>query len=178
MQGAPVHRRDRDALQRNERLQPLLRPQPLGRHIDLRKRRERRPGIGADLVVRATARGAEHVERVAFVEREDVRAGIAELLREQECKQRRFAAAGRSDDQRMADVADVQVQTKRRCAGRRRVGKRRAVRRIERTRLLRESRPDGRERQQIGEIERVQQRPADVRKRHARATSLRTPRRR
>ena len=173
---APVHRRDCDALQRNERLQPLLRPQPFGRHVDLRKRRERRSGIGADLVVRSAARRAEHVERVAFVEREDVRARITELLREQKRKQRRFAAAGRSDDQRVADVADVQVQTKRRCAGRRRVGKRRALRRIERTRLLRKSRPDARERQQIGEVERVQQRAGGCWEIRGRAASLRTPR--
>ena len=121
------------------------------------------PRVGADLVVRSAARGTEHVERVALVKREDVRVGIAEMLREQERQQRRFAAAGRSDDQRMADVADVEVQTKRRCARGRRVRERRAVRRIERARLLRESRPDGRERQQIGEVERVQQRSADIR---------------
>jgi hypothetical protein len=109
-------RRHRDALQRDERFEPLLRPQPFRRRVDLRERRERRPGVSADVVVRTAARGAENKERVALVKREDLRARIAEVLRKQERQQRRLPASRRPDDQTMADVADVKVQTKRRVA--------------------------------------------------------------
>ncbi len=54
--------------------------------------------------------------RVPFVEHEDARIGVAAKLQQQGREQHRFADASRTDHQRVADVADMRHQTKRRGA--------------------------------------------------------------
>jgi hypothetical protein len=68
----------------------------------------------------------------------------------------------------MANIADVQADAKWSRARGRGVRQRRAVRRIERTRIGLRTGPDSRHGQEVGQIERMQNRPADIGVRMAR----------
>ena len=88
--------------------------------------------------------------------------GIAPELHRDDREQGRFAGAGRAEHQRVADIADMQVEPKRRGAGGRRVQQRRRARRVEWARIDGVAGPHAGQRHEVGEVEGVDQRPADV----------------
>src|SRR5205807_2835546 len=83
-------------------------------------------------------------------------------LRHEEPDERGLTRARWSKDERVPDVAHVEVQSKRCGAGRRGVEQRRTTLRVGGARIPHESRPDTRERQKVGEVQGVEHRPPDV----------------
>ena len=70
---------------------------------------------------------AGRARRAALVEQDDLGADEAAELQGEHRQQHRLAGAGRTDDQRVADVADVQVEPERRRAARLRQHQRRGI---------------------------------------------------
>ena len=104
--GAALGRRDLQAEEIEESLEPLGRPGALSVVVDARQWVEREilvPFAGDGVVVAAGGLGERH-RRVALVEDEDLGFGIAEPLRLEEAEQRRLALARGPNDERMADV--------------------------------------------------------------------------
>ena len=93
--------------------------------------RSRAGASSADVVVPAAAGIDRGPHRAALVEGADRGPGIAQRLHGDRAEQRRFAGAGRAEDQRVADVADMQVDPERGRAGGRGVQQRRGARRVE-----------------------------------------------
>src|SRR3546814_17472532 len=72
----------------------------------------------AERMVCATHRQYRGARRKSLVKYIDLRTIVASELKCEQREQHRFAGAGRSDDQHMADVADVRAEPKRcRAAG-------------------------------------------------------------
>ena len=93
----------------------------IGIVIDVAQRAKRQIGLRAGKVIELPAqRLRQHPDRVAAVESENLCARIAEPLRRDQSERRRFAGAGRPDDQRVAEIGNMQVEAERgRAAGRR-----------------------------------------------------------
>ncbi len=103
----------------------------------------------AEVVPVAPHRQRGRPDRAAEVEGEDLCIRIAPKLKRDEREQHGLASAGRPDDQRVADVADMQRKAKRRAA----FGL--AVKQRRRTEMLVSFRPcpDRRERNHVGEVQ-------------------------
>ena len=97
-------------------------------------------------------------DRSAKVEREDLRILVAAELHRHQCQQHRFAGTGRSDDQHVADIADMEREAKRRRTFSAREEQRRGIKML----IACRPRPDGRERDHMREIERRDRRLADI----------------
>ena len=110
-------RRDADLLARQDRGDPFRRPAAFGGIVDSRQRlqgdrlgrvfRERAAEI-VPVAAHGERRGAD---RAAEVEGEDLGAGVAAELQRHQRQQHRFAGAGRADDERMADIADMEARS-------------------------------------------------------------------
>ncbi len=151
-----VVRQHLEALQLAQLLQPFGGPDALVRFIHPAKGAERQIALLArDVVVLAAGRPAQRQHGIAFVEGEDLRAGIAELLRRHESEQGALSGAGRPKDGGMTQIARVQAEGEGRAAVGLGLQQRRAVRWIERTGVALWPGPDGGQRQQVGQVERV-----------------------
>ena len=112
----------------------------------------------AEIVPVAAHRERRGADRAAEIEGEDLRAGVAAELQRHQRQQHALAGAGRADDQRVADIADMEREAERRRAFRPREEQRR---RLEMLIPFRPG-PDRRERHHVGEIERRDRRLADI----------------
>ena len=127
------------------------------------ERRERQGVIvRARRKIQPADRPGERVEGFSFLEGEDRHARIAQQLRGQGCQQHRFTGACRAEDQGVPDIADMQIQAERRGAARHAVHERRRFGRVEIARRGFAARPDRALRQQVREIQGVDERTADV----------------
>jgi hypothetical protein len=132
--------------------------------VDARERLERDRIVRAEVVVLAAQAQDRGAQRAAHVEREHARARVTPELHRQRREQHRLAHAGRPDHERMADVADVRHQAE----GRGAIGACDHQRRAVEVGVALRSRPHRRERQQVREVERRDDRLAHVRIRVAR----------
>ena len=129
---------------------------------------ERLKGDRGVLVARLVAGAPDGERRGArapvLVEEDDLRARILQPPERQHAEQRRLAGARRPDDERVADVPDGEVQAKRRRARRAAI----KVRVADAAHALevavdRVAGPHRREGHQVREVERMNERPANVR---------------
>ena len=133
-----------NALEVEEDLQPFGSPSSLTRAGDACERAEIQAvdSFGGDVVVVPACRTHERHRRATLIEGEDLRPGISEPLRLDEAEQGALAGSGRSDDERVADIAHVEVQAE----GRRPTGgrpkERRALGREGRAGVGRQTGPD------------------------------------
>ena len=104
----------------------------------------------------------EDVGRVVLVEQEDLGVGVPEELGHDQPDQGRLAGSGGPEDQRVAHVAHVEVQPERRRARRGGVEERGAPLRKRGTGVRLQPGPDAGEREQIGQVQGVEERLADV----------------
>ena len=82
--------------------------------VDVAQRAEREIGLWAGKIVELAARGfRQHPDGVAAIKREHLGARIAEPLGGDQAESRGLAGAGRSDDQRVAQVGDMKVEPER-----------------------------------------------------------------
>ena len=88
--------------------------------------------------------------------------GTARALAAMYAERDALARAGRSLDQGVAGIGHVEIETQRRAAGGRAVAERRRVRRIVRTRIDRQPRPDAGERHDVDQVAGADQRLAHV----------------
>ncbi len=145
-----------DALQLAQLFQPFGGPHTLSRLIDPAQWTKGQITLLArDVVVLAADRPAQRQHRIPLVEDEDLCARITKLLRRHEGQQRALSSAGRTEDGTVTKIARVQAEGE----GRAPVGlglqQRRAVWRVERTRVVLRPGPDGGQRQQVGQVESV-----------------------
>ena len=109
-------RGDGDGLAGEQRRDPFGRPGALAGIIDARQRlqgdgRARVVGQRAAEIVPVAAHGERgRADRAAEIEGEDLRAGIAAELQRHQRQQHALAGAGRADDQRVADIADMEAE--------------------------------------------------------------------
>ena len=104
--------------------QPVSSEACAGIRIDVLQRLEAWRVRAAKVDMRAAHRKGCRAGRPALVEYEDLGVFIALPLQGEEGEQHRFARAGGPDDQRMADIADMQVEPEGRCAIRLRLDER------------------------------------------------------
>jgi hypothetical protein len=113
-------RRNRHAFAGEDGRHPLRRPRPLGRIVDRcqRLQRNRPSGItrqsAAKIVPVAAHRERRRPDRTAEVESEDPGIGVAPELQGHQRQQHALAGAGRTDHQRVPDIADMERQPERR----------------------------------------------------------------
>ena len=162
--GLAVGRRDLNALKPEKDLEPALGPDAL---LGAVGRGQRIEGellvlVSRDVVVVPSGGVCEDEAAVALVEGEDLGPWVAKELRHHQADQRRLPGARGADHQRVAHVGHVEVEAE--------GGRPRGVRVEERgaplqevgTRVLLEARPDARRWNQVGEVQRVDERPANV----------------
>src|SRR5438093_889215 len=113
VEGLALSGRGLDALQGQEHLQPFLRPHTIRERLERREwiEGQRTLTLTKDVVVLGAARVGEYVGRVVLVKEEHLRAGIPEELGHKQPDQRRLARARGPEDERVADVAHVEVQS-------------------------------------------------------------------
>ncbi len=105
--------RDGHALAHQDRDQPVGGPGALGDIVDARERLKRHAVVSAfgeaaaKIVPVATHGERGGADRSAKVEGEDLGLLVAPELQRHQRQQHRFARAGRTNDQRMADIADM-----------------------------------------------------------------------
>ncbi len=110
---------DRDAFAGQDRRQPFGRPGALGRIVDPCQRLELHAVAGlvgehpAQVLPVATHADRGGADAAAKVEGEHLRPLIAPELHRHQREQHRLAGAGRPDDQRVADIADVKGKPER-----------------------------------------------------------------
>ena len=109
-------------------------------------------------MMRTAHRQHRSPRREALVEDIDLGARVAAKLERQQREQDRLAGAGRADDQHMADIADMGAEPERRRAAGLGVEQRRTVEMGIADRPC----PDRRQRHQVGEVERMDDRLADI----------------
>lgn len=87
---APVRGSHHHALERHEDLDPLCRPQPIRRLIDSTQRLKTQhiDSTRCEIVVRCPRSMRQRPHRIADIEGEDLRAGVASKLRGKESEQR------------------------------------------------------------------------------------------
>ncbi len=155
-------RGNRNGLPRQDRAEPFGRPGALGWIVQASERLERDQrvvGQASAEVVPVAAHGQRRgADRSAEVEGEHLRAGKSVLLALMALQFRRYAGAGRPDDERVADVAHVQGKPER-C---RRLGLAGEQRRAAEMVVPFRARPDRRQRDHVGEVEGRDRRLADV----------------
>src|SRR3546814_2776634 len=102
-----------------QRRDPFGRPGAFVAAIDMAQRLERDSArlaimvaTKAERMVCATHRQHRGARRKSLVKYIDLRTIVASELKCEQREQHRFAGAGRSDDQHMADVADVRAEPK------------------------------------------------------------------
>ena len=157
-------RRDADLLARQDRGDPFRRPAAFGGIVDSGQRlqgdrlgrvfRER----AAEIVPVAAHRERRGADRAAEVEGENLGAGVAAELQRHQREQHRFAGACRPDDERMADIADMEAEAERRRAFGPREEERRPLEMV----VARRAGPDRRERDHVGEVQRRDRRLTDI----------------
>jgi hypothetical protein len=141
----------------------------IGLAIEDRERAERRPtAFRDDVVMAATTCICYGPHAPALVEGADCDVAVAQRLQCHGAEEGGFARAGRPEDQRMADVTDVQVHSERRGAGGGGIKERRRRLRVERAGVLLAACSNARQRQHVGEIGGMDQWPAHIRYRMAR----------
>ena len=157
-------RRDDDRLAAEDGGDPFRRPGALRGIIDCGQRLQR-DGLGRIVRQRAAeimpvaAHGERgRADRAAEVEGEDLASRIAAELQRHQRQQHGLAGAGRTDHQRMADIADMQRKAKRGRSLRSREEQRRCAQML----VSRRPRPDRRQRDHMREIERRDRRLADI----------------
>ena len=157
-------RGDGDGLAGEKRRGPFGGPGAFAGLVDPRQRlqgdgRARVVGQRAAEIVPVAAHGERgRADRAAEIEGEHLGAGVAAELQRHQREQHALARAGRADDQRVADIADM----KRKAEGRRAFGPREEERR--RLKMLVPFRPgpDRRERHHVGEVQGRDRRLADI----------------
>ena len=132
-------------------MHPLLSPAELRFVVDIAERLKGQSAF-ADVIEAAAGCLVEGIERMPFVEGEDASAGIAEPLGNEERQAHRFACASRTDEQCVAHIIIVQVETIGHTALCRCIEERLRVRRHERRRVDLFSRPNRRNRHQVNVI--------------------------
>ena len=157
-------RSDGHLLQGQQVLDPFRGPDPDGGLVDVGQGAEGQVValVAGDVVVDAAHGVAEREGAVALVEREDLGARVAQELGGDESDERGLSRARGSDHHRMAHVGDVEVEPEGRGAGRVRVEEGRGAGRVEGAGILLEPREDRGRRDQVGEVQRVQERPSHV----------------
>ena len=158
-------RADLDPLAAEQPGDPGSGPDPLGIFVDPRQRLQR-DGQGvlareraAEIVPIAAHGQRRRPDRAPEIEGEDLRTRIAAELQRHERKQHALARAGRPDDKPVADIAHMGGEAERRRPRGLRVEERRTVQMI----VPGRSRPDGRERDHMGEVQRRDRRLAHIR---------------
>ena len=155
---------------RRSRLQTVGAFDPVARKSEIAfgfkgcKRRKPDAALAAKIVMAAANPIGQSQKRTALVEGGDLGVGIAQELRRDHGEQRRFSSARRPENQRVADIRDMEVEAERRGA---RGGSKQERRRILRKQgigVQRKARPARGERQQICEIETMDERPAHIRR--------------
>ena len=155
---------DGDGLAGEQRRDPFRRPGALAGIVDARQRLQGDGCAGvvgqrAAEIVPVAAHGERgRADRAAEIEGEDLGAGIAAELQRHQREQHALAGAGRADDQRVADIADMEREPERRRSFRPREEQRR---RLEMLIPFRPG-PDRRERHHVREVERRDRRLADI----------------
>ena len=113
---------DGDAFLGEDGRHPLRRPGALGLIVDARQRLQRHRmlragGQAAAEIVPVAAHGDRRgADRAAEVEGENLVVPVTAELHRHQRQQHRLARAGRADDQRVADVADMEAEPERRRA--------------------------------------------------------------
>src|SRR4051794_14099427 len=139
-----MSRRERQPIQLAQSFDPSDRPREVGIVIDMAQRAECEVRLRAGQVVELTAHClGEHPDGVAAVESKDLRAGVAEPLRGYQSETRRFAGTRRTDDERVPEVGNMQVETKRSGTARGGVKQRRAMLWHQRARVVAQTSPHG-----------------------------------
>ena len=137
---------------------PFRGPGPLVLPLDPGQGLERDPGARLQRLPSPSGRERRGPRRPALVEEHDPGLGIAEPLQSQKGQQGALARSGRPDNHGVADVAHMEHKPERRRAGRARRRQRRPLQ----IGVLRRPRPDGGNRQQIGQVQGRDQRPAHI----------------
>ena len=155
---------DGHTLGSKDRMEPFGSPVPLGRLIDPRERLQHDgaspvAGEAGAQVLPVTAAGQRCCpDRAAEIESEDLRAIIAPELQGHQREQHGFAGPGRTDDQRMANIADMKREAERGRA----LGPGIEQRRRPEVRIPFRPGPDRRERDHVGKVEGRDRRLADI----------------
>ncbi len=108
----PRDRIDGDAFSRDQAGQPVLRPGAFADIVDVAQRLKLDGGFvirkrAGEILPVATTGDGRTADRAAEVEGEDLRARIATKLQRHQRQQHGFARPGRTDDQRVPDIADM-----------------------------------------------------------------------
>ena len=157
-------RRDADLLARENGGDPFRGPAALGRIVDQRQGLQCH-GLGriagqsaAEIVPVPAHRERGGTDRTAEVEGKNLGTGVSAELQRHQCQQHRLAGAGRSDHERVTNIADVEAEAERRRA----FGPREEQwRRLEMI-VARRTGPDRRERNHVRDVERRDRRLTDI----------------
>ena len=166
-------RRDGDALARQDVDDPVGGPGALGNVMDARQRLQRHGGrravgqVAAEIMPVAAHGERCGADRAAEVEGENLIVRIAPELQRHQRQQHRLAGAGRADHQGMADIADMERKPERGRA----LGLAKEQRRRTEMLVSFRARPDRRERDHVGEIERARPAAGGHWRRHGRAAT-------
>ena len=157
-------RRGRGALLKLEAgCDPLFGEDRVRRRLKPRQRAEPRAcRVAGEIVMRAAGGVRQREQRAALVEGCDARVPVAPELRRDQREKRRFAGAGRPEDERVADVGDVEIEPERGGAGRCAIEERRRIFRKERAWACGEPGPGRRGRHEVGEVQAVDQGTAHI----------------
>ena len=104
---------------RRSRLQTVGAFDPVARKSEIAfgfkgcKRRKADAALAAKIVMAAANPIGQSQKRTALVEGRDLGAGIAQELRRDHGKERRFSSARRPENQRVADIGDMEVEAER-----------------------------------------------------------------
>ena len=160
--GVTVPRCDRGSLQFQEGAHPFFGPGQFGGVVYVLQRGKRQRVTASDIIVGAAYGFAEGKHRHALVKGENLGLVIPPELRRDEREKRRFACADGSKDQRVPDISHMQVEPKRRGTVGRAHHEGGRVGRIKRAWAIPLARPDAGEGEQIGQVEGVDKRPAEI----------------
>src|SRR5581483_5361904 len=121
------------------------------------------PILGQRVVEFASASQGEHPYRVPAIECKYLRPRIPKPLRRDESKRRRFAGASRTDDQGVAEIGDMEIETERCGSAGGSIQKRWAVLGHQGARIFAKTCPYGSGWHHVCEIQRVQQDTTNIR---------------
>ena len=144
--------RRRSRLQTVGAFDPVARKSEIAFGFKDRKRRKADAALAAKIIVAAAHPIGQSQKRTTLVEGRDFGAGIAQELRRDHGEERRFSSTRRPENQRVADICDMEVEAERGGARGGSKEERRRILRKQRIGVEREARPTRRERQQVREI--------------------------
>ena len=109
--GVPMLRAELQAVQFAEDLDPAHCPLNIRVVVDVAQRAKRQIRFRAGQIVELAARSLrEHPDGIAAVKSEDLGAWISEPLGRDQTERGRLAGSGRPDNQRVAEVGDMQIE--------------------------------------------------------------------